>query len=179
MPVYASVTAGCRGQNRSERGAWQTGLASEALAWIWRWVDPSEPELMQWPLRPLLVFLPVSRSCCGAADPADCVDRDPADQHKHWHYCRSAGRQKLWRAVCGSVSHACERMSLQRVKHASGCQFIHCQTCHLLYFACLEKSHQLFLQFMLSVVTSLSTHALGIQWKQCMLMSACWNAPPF
>lgn len=60
------------------------------------------------PSAPLPVFLPVSRSCCGVGDPADCVDRDPADQHKHWHYGLSAGRQKLWRAVCGFmwVMHA-------------------------------------------------------------------------
>lgn len=76
-------------------------LAWHRLAWLW-FEDERAPRNLSWyPLCPLPVFLQVSRSCCGAADPADCVDRDPADQHKHWHYCLSAGKQKLWRAVCG------------------------------------------------------------------------------
>ncbi|KAK5854941.1 hypothetical protein PBY51_005090 [Eleginops maclovinus] len=81
MPVYVSVSAGCRGQNHSERGARQTGLA---LAGLDGFEDEWTPQNLNWyPLCPLPVFLPVSRSCCGSADPADCVYRDPADQHKH------------------------------------------------------------------------------------------------
>lgn len=61
------------------RGVRQAGLASETLAWIWRWVNLSEP------FKPFAVFILVSRSSCEATDPTDCVDRSPADQHKKWH----------------------------------------------------------------------------------------------
>ncbi|KAK5911084.1 hypothetical protein CgunFtcFv8_005292 [Champsocephalus gunnari] len=61
MPVYASVSAGCRGQNRSEGG-------DDRLAWHRRpWLgfeDEWTPQNLSWyPLCPLPVFLPVSRSC--------------------------------------------------------------------------------------------------------------------
>ncbi len=100
------------------------------------------------PSAPLLRFSQCPGSCCGAADPTDCVDRDPADQHKHWHYCLSAGGQKLWRAACAFMSHAHVCVSLQEIRMHQDVNIPSPRPCKPLYFDLLEKWHRsLFLKY--------------------------------
>lgn len=98
MLAYASscsVTTGCQGHNCS--GCLTDWFGIRGLGLDQKTSGP----LRTWASTPFCppAFSYVSRSCCGASNPTNCVDRDPADQHKHGHDWFSVGRQELWRAV--------------------------------------------------------------------------------
>lgn len=172
MPVYASIAAGCRGQNHSKRGAWQTGFGIGGLGLDLKMSGPLRTRARS-PSTPSPRFPPMSRSCCGAADPAECVDRDPADQHKHWHYCLSAGKQKLWRAVCGFMRTARATSERNGCIRVSICPLMDSGTSYGII--CGPPFFQLH-SFNILVFCSSNNHFFSVKWRFChFTMFKCWS----